>query len=116
MSAILKKSVTGGKQISHFSQLRKSAIYLVKGKLCRYTGETRRVGIFRRERPIFRGHANAQGIKVGFTAKVTECSTVDADGVRAYLGRRPDEPIGSESGNETGFNARVRAMLGLPKR
>lgn len=97
--------------ITHHSQLRKSAIYLVKGQLVRYTGSTMRVGLFRRQRPIFRGHANASGNKVGFTAKVTEISKVDSDGVRAYLGRRSDEPIGGEQGNQTGFCARVRALF-----
>lgn len=95
--------------ITHHSQLRKSAIYLVKGQLVRYTGNTRRVGIFRRERPIFKGHANANGDKVGFTAKVTEISKVDNDGVRAYLGRRNNEPIGGA--NKTGICARIAALF-----
>ncbi len=103
------KTIYGGTAITHFSQLRKAAIYLVKGQLVRYTGNNMRVGIFRRMRPIFKGHANAKGVKVGFTAKVTEISTVDNEGVRAYLGRRHNEPIGGA--NKTGICARVAALF-----
>jgi hypothetical protein len=96
-----KKTIYGGKAVSHFSQLRKGSIYLAKGVLARFTGDTKKVGLLRRERPVFSSHGKR------YTAKVTEISTVDGDGVRAYLGRREDEPL-------RGTNDRVQASLSAP--
>ncbi len=86
--------------------------------LARFTGEFRRCGIPRPAmedgKPVFKRPLHAkfyQHDEPPFMVRASKIFKTDKDGVRAYLGRRHNEPIGGEPGNAMGANARVQFAL-----